>query len=697
MKEIYGWVPWFKELGEKIAEGGERYLIDRARRVAWKGDESESAILRYGDENIDPFSFLYTVASLNRGTTSRNRVYLSVSSVFDMSSQLDLESDDGLIFPTPPPINALFHDRGKGNPELLWRLFRDALTGFGSVQPAEFEEALSLPKVATRKLTQALFLVNPDAFLPIDEQTGSLGFFESVPKSIGLEEYEGVIRKVMAAFPRIRPYEANLFAYLHSSNRLRVDASSVFQVSTNVYNDGDDHWKEFASGNCVFVGGLGDKRKYRLTDAKRGDLVLVRFGRSEGRGIGVVYRNDYQGEFDEAHRLHVLWLNKEHGTLPGLTAMIGFGRAGNTIDYFRQTREYAPTFEFLDRLSAEEHSESEDSVGIEAADPGFPLNQILYGPPGTGKTWRTRDLSLSIVGQASPDAERNRRKFDELRFDPETGTGRIAMVTFHQNVAYEDFIEGIRPVLGEQGTLAYEMRPGIFRRLVEAAEKRGHERFVLIIDEINRGNVAKIFGELITLMEDSRRIGRADATRVTLPYSGERFGIPKNIYVIGTMNTSDRSIQLLDTALRRRFSFVEMMPNPEHPDISRNVDGIDCTALLKTMNERIAALLDREHQIGHTYLLDVDTIGKLSDAMRNRIFPLLQEYFFDDWAKIRAVLGRNAFVTVKRVPDLRTDPDGIEEPREIFERLSDKDPAWKDPDQYRKIYEEDVPGETDMS
>ena len=252
-------------------------------------------------------------------------------------------------------------------------------------------------------------------------------------------------------------------------------------------------------------------------------------------------------------------------------------------------------------------------------------------------------------------------------------------------------------MLGEQGTLAYEMRPGIFRRLVEAAEKRGHERFVLIIDEINRGNVAKIFGELITLMEDSRRIGRADATRVTLPYSGERFGIPKNIYVIGTMNTSDRSIQLLDTALRRRFSFVEMMPNPEHPDISRNVDGIDCTALLKTMNERIAALLDREHQIGHTYLLDVDTIGKLSDAMRNRIFPLLQEYFFDDWAKIRAVLGRNAFVTVKRVPDLRTDPDGIEEPREIFERLSDKDPAWKDPDQYRKIYEEDVPGETDMS
>ena len=109
--------------------------------------------------------------------------------------------------------------------------------------------------------------------------------------------------------------------------------------------------------------------------------------------------------------------------------------------------------------------------------------------------------------------------------------------------------------------------------------------------------------------------------------------------MIGTMNTADRSIQLLDTALRRRFTFVEMMPDPEHEDICRDIDGIDCTKLLKAVNQRVAALLDREHQIGHTYLLDVDTIEKLSETMRNRIFPLLQEYFFDDWTKIWAVFG----------------------------------------------------------
>ena len=697
MKEIYDWVPWFKELGERIAEGGDRYLIDRAKTVKWKEDGSEGAILKYGDENIDPLSFIYTVASLGKNSATRNRVYSSISNAFELSSQLDLELDDGFIFPTPPGVNTLFHSGEKGNPGLLWSLFRDAVAGFESVKPDEFEEALDLPRVATRKLTQALFLVNPDEFLPVDDQTLSLEFFDSVPKSFGLEEYGALIRKVRAAFPGCRPYEANLFSYLHASNQFRMDSDSVFQVSTNVYNDGTDHWEAFNSGNHIYTGGPGDKRKYPLSDAKCGDLVLVRFGRREGRGIGVVYRNDYQGEFDEAQRLHVSWLNKEHGTLPDMTAITGFGRAGKTLDSFRRTQEYAPTFELLDRLSPEEHSESDSSVEDETTDPAFPLNQILYGPPGTGKTWRTRNLSLKIVGEASTDEESNRRRFEKLRFNPKKGTGRIAMVTFHQNVSYEDFIEGIRPVLGKQGNLAYKMRPGIFRRLVGAAAERGNERFVLIIDEINRGNVAKIFGELITLMEDSRRIGREDETYVTLPYSGKKFGIPKNVYVIGTMNTADRSIQLLDTALRRRFTFVEMMPDPEHPKISRDIDGIDCTSLLKTMNERIAVLLDREHQIGHTYLLDVDTIEKLSEAMRNRILPLLQEYFFDDWSNIRAVLGGNAFVTAKKVQDLKTDSDAIEEVREVFERLPGDDPAWQDADQYRKIYGEDGPGKTEVS
>ncbi len=260
------------------------------------------------------------------------------------------------------------------------------------------------------------------------------------------------------------------------------------------------------------------------------------------------------------------------------------------------------------------------------------------------------------------------------------------MVTFHQNYAYEDFVEGIRPKLAGDASLAYELRCGIFKQLVEDAIRHREDRYVLIIDEINRGNIAKIFGELITLIEDSRRLGGTDPTKVTLPYSGDQFAVPDNLYIIGTMNTADRGIQLLDTALRRRFTFVEMMPNPEHELITDDIDGVDCRRMLKVMNDRITSLLDREHQIGHTYLFGVTDMQGLSKAFRNEIFPLLQEYFFDDWLKIRDVLGHNGFVTERNTEHLfRSTEQG--EDYIIYERLPDKEQGWMDPESYRSIYE----------
>ncbi|MEN9883720.1 MAG: hypothetical protein RLZZ420_937, partial [Bacteroidota bacterium] len=161
--------------------------------------------------------------------------------------------------------------------------------------------------------------------------------------------------------------------------------------------------------------------------------------------------------------------------------------------------------------------------------------------------------------------------------------------------------------------------------------------FVLIIDEINRGNVSQIFGELITLIEPDKRIGGAEEILVTLPYSKEAFGVPSNLYIIGTMNTADRSVEALDTALRRRFSFVPMMPMPEQ--LSSNCENIDLKALLETINKRLTVLKDKDHTIGHAWLWNIHTLNDLRAVFKDKVMPLLQEYFYNDYEKLGLVLG----------------------------------------------------------
>lgn len=221
-------------------------------------------------------------------------------------------------------------------------------------------------------------------------------------------------------------------------------------------------------------------------------------------------------------------------------------------------------------------------------------------------------------------------------------------VTFHQSFSYEDFVEGIKPRLDEGETeVAFEIKDGIFKKLCIKAEADPKNKYAIFIDEINRGNVSAIFGELITLIEDDKRLGATNELKVKLPYSKRELGVPSNLYIIGTMNTADRSVEALDTALRRRFSFSEIMPNPELLE-EIEFNGFNLAEVLKTINERIEVLLDRDHTIGHSYFLKIRNgdVGSLKSVFKNNIFPLLQEYFYQDYEKIALILGEG-FVRVK--------------------------------------------------
>jgi len=198
------------------------------------------------------------------------------------------------------------------------------------------------------------------------------------------------------------------------------------------------------------------------------------------------------------------------------------------------------------------------------------------------------------------------------------------------------------------------------------------KRFVFIIDEINRGNVSRIFGEMITLIEESKRIGEEEGLEITLPYSGKPFGIPSNVYLIGTMNTADRSLVSLDSAIRRRFSFVEMMP--DYSLITDNCEGVNVRQLLRVINERITKCFDNEHVIGHSYLMDIKTIPELKKAFQKKLIPLLQEYFYDDFNSLVEVLSsgtvgsESEFVKNGRIIDY-------------------KEAAWDTSDLYISIYD----------
>jgi len=325
------------------------------------------------------------------------------------------------------------------------------------------------------------------------------------------------------------------------------------------------------------------------------------------------------------------------------------------------------------------------------------------------KKWKLVEQWRELTDESDQITELARRLREKPR--KESGTmKRYEFVTFHQSYSYEEFVEGIRPTLeGETDTsqeLKYELKLGIFRRICNRALADPDHKYALFIDEINRGNISKVFGELITLIEPDKRKGGINELVAKLPYSGSEFSVPPNLDIYGTMNTADRSLVSMDTALRRRFKFEELMPRY---DILSIVDfkgeEIDLALMLVTINQRIEVLLDREHMIGHAYFLqgnakivdgeerrgwsiDGDT---LPEVFREKIIPLLTEYFFDDWAKVRLVLGDNSddvpnefqFITQSPIPARIVADKTILQNDQVYRVNTD---AFELPASYLKIY-----------
>ncbi len=381
---------------------------------------------------------------------------------------------------------------------------------------------------------------------------------------------------------------------------------------------------------------------WALTELEPGDLVVANRGISRVLAIGEVVEPGYRWVDERSeyrHTVAVKWdTSHEQSVAPQKRwATVTVAKVPDTL-----------LKTMLGRIGPEP-SVVDPVYGRIAAALERKGQLILYGPPGTGKTYQARRFAvwwlLKQVGRKGADAvlgdsDRLRAAERELSH-ADSGTtasvGALTRVTFHPSYTYEDFIEGFRPQAGGAGGLSLALEDGLFKRVCRAAQANPGRAYLLLIDEINRGNVAKIMGELLTLIERDKR-----GLTLTLPQSKETFSVPPNVFLLGTMNTADRSIKLLDAALRRRFAFIECMPDTELLH-GAAVGELALDDFLEGLNQRIARFEGREKQVGHSYLLvdgqPVDEVEEFAARFREEILPLLQEYCYDDYAMLAKFIG----------------------------------------------------------
>ena len=476
------------------------------------------------------------------------------------------------------------------------------------------------------------------------------------------DSYNVEVSKGISIYKVIKDNEYGIrFVEEDSSDELTTEKAAIpyawYVGATG--NDENGNWSDFSEQYIAegrWENGWDDKFIDDVNSMEVGDRIAIKSAYTKKKGlpfnncgqvvgvmaikaIGVITENPKDGK-----NIKVQWEKVDP-----VREWYGSGVLRTTVHYVAAdegyTRKALLDFTFnnvpQDYSVCEEKYLDEDAVPAETdlQEPEFfprlnklhPLNSILYGAPGTGKTYITAEYALAIlenreVDESPKTAEQRKAVMEQYRnyVDAE----RVVFTTFHQSYGYEDFIQGLRPVSKNGGT-DFVPVDGVFKRIADNAKYHPENNYVIIIDEINRANISKVFGELITLIEDDKRWGEVNSLQVTLP-SGQPFKIPNNLYIVGTMNSADKSISLIDTALRRRFEFIEVTPNA-----SLIADPV-LRSTLEKLNTSLAKELDStDLLVGHAYFIG-KTEEDLCSIFNRSIIPLLYEYFYDNSTKVKA-------------------------------------------------------------